>query len=398
MKVLLLDVNCKYSSTGKIVYDLYTQLKAEGHEAAVGYGRGPRVKEKNICRFSPVWEVYLHAFLTRVTGNTGCFSYIGTKRLLGLIKVFRPDVVHLNDMHGYFVNIIPLMEYLKRNQIKTVWTFHCEFMYTGKCGHSYECGKWKKECGNCGQLKEYPASLFFDKTKKMYRRKKKAFENFNHLTIVTPSDWLADRVRQSFLKDKKIVTIHNGINTEIFHKKDASRLRRKLGLGDEKVVLAAAPDLLSERKGGKYVLQAARRMREQNVKFILVGITDLSQKFDDNVIPVARIRDQELLAEYYCLADVFVICSKRETFSMTVAEALCCGTPVAGFKAGAPETIAIAQYSSFAEYGDRKAFVSCVQKLLNSDFNRKEISTNAQTLYRKEGMFLSYLKLYEEKR
>ena len=138
MRVLLLDVNCKYSSTGKIVYDLYTQLRRNGHEAAIGYGRGTLVREEYIYRFSPQWEVYIHALLTRITGYTGRYSPIATRRLIRIIKKFQPDVVHLNDMHGYFVNIIPLVEYLKKSKIKTVCTFPCEFMYTGTCGHSYE--------------------------------------------------------------------------------------------------------------------------------------------------------------------------------------------------------------------------------------------------------------------
>ena len=204
MRVLLLDVNCKYSSTGKIVYDLYTQLRRNGHEAAIGYGRGTLVREEYIYRFSPQWEVYIHALLTRITGYTGRYSPIATRRLIRIIKKFQPDVVHLNDMHGYFVNIIPLVEYLKKSKIKTVWTFHCEFMYTGKCGHSYECTQWQEKCYKCPRLKDYPQSWFWDKTEKMFMEKKNAFENFSDLVIVSPSKWLANRIRLSFFKDKDI--------------------------------------------------------------------------------------------------------------------------------------------------------------------------------------------------
>lgn len=396
MKILLMDVNCKYSSTGKIVYDLYTQLNTNGHTAAIAYGRGELAQEKDIYRFAPKWEVYLHALLTRLTGYTGCFSRIATKRLFKYIDQFKPDVVHLNDMHGYFVNIIPLIEYLKEKNIRTVWTFHCEFMYTGKCGHSYECEKWKEECEDCPHLKDYPQSLFFDHTKKMFLKKRKSFEAFDNLVIVSPSKWLERRIQQSFLREKKIATIYNGIDTGIFHRRDATELRAKLGLKNEKVVLAVAPDLFSDRKGGKHVLQVAHKMKKENIKFVMVGVSDLNQKFEDNVMVTGLIKDQNLLAEYYSLADLFLICSVKETFSMTVAEALCCGTPVVGFKSGAPETIAIKHCSRFVEYGDMEALQDKVREMLGYGFDRDVIAREAQVLYSRERMMQSYLRLYRE--
>ena len=239
MKVLLIDVNCKHSSTGKIVYDLYAALNRQGHTAAVCYGRGPLVKEPDIFKFGLDAETWLHALLTRITGLTGYFSPISTMRLLRFIKRFQPDVVHIHELHAYFVNIGPVMRYLKAHNIKTVWTFHCEFMYTGKCGHANDCEKWKTQCGPCPQLHEYPKSLFFDFTKKMFEDKKKWFTGFDNLTIVTPSQWLANRVKQSFLKVKNIQVIRNGVDTaNIFYPRDYASIKVKHNLTDEKIVLA----------------------------------------------------------------------------------------------------------------------------------------------------------------
>lgn len=368
MRVLLIDVNCKHSSTGKIVYDLYTNLNNDGHTAAICYGRGPLVKEPMIYKFSSNLEMYAHALLTRVTGLTGIYSPIATRRLISFIQEFNPDVVHIHELHAYFVNISPLIDYLKKKEIRTVWTFHCEFMYTGKCGFTYDCEKWKVECNNCPQIRNYPSSLFFDFTKRMFNDKKKAFIGFDNLMIVTPSKWLANRVELSFLKDKNIRVINNGIDTiNIFHPRNFEHLKKKHNITDEKVILSVAPDIMSKRKGGEWVLELARRFENKKVKFILIGVDDLNQKFDSNIIALGRTANQIELAEYYSMADAFVICSKKETFSLTCAEALCCGTPVVGFKSGAPETIFENTYAKFVEYGDINNLVISLNEILNAD-------------------------------
>ncbi len=199
MKVLLIDVNCKKSSTGKIVYDLYQRLKDNGHEVAICYGRGDIVEGDNIFKFGIDLETNIHAGLARLIGLNGYFSPISTNRLIGFIDEFNPDVVHIHELHAYFVNFKPLLSYLERKKVKVIWTFHCEYMYTGKCGHAYECEHWKSECGQCPAIKEYPKSLFFDFTKKMFQDKKSSLLNMD-FTIVTPSNWLAERVKMSFLK------------------------------------------------------------------------------------------------------------------------------------------------------------------------------------------------------
>ena len=274
MRILFIDVNCKYSSTGKIVYDLYRNLRKAGHKAAICYGRGELVKEPGIYKFGLDWETCLHAALSRITGYNGCFSYFSTRRLLRYIDYFKPDIIHIHELHAYFVNLAPLINYIKRRKIKVVWTFHCEYMYTGKCGHAYECEKWKTECGGCPYLRDYPKALFLDKTKQMFRRKKELMRDLD-VTVVTPSKWLAGRVKQSFLKDKEVRVVHNGIDTSVFKPVDASRLKRELGIPDKnKVVLSVAPDIMSKRKGGKWILALARKMETQKVKdvtFVLVG-------------------------------------------------------------------------------------------------------------------------------
>lgn len=397
MKVLIIDVNCKHSSTGKIVYDLYTQLKKTSHKVRVCYGRGSLVKEPDIYKFSSNIEVYFHALLTRLTGLTGIYSHFATRRLLKLIEEFNPDVVHIHELHAYFVNITPLMNYLKQKNIKTIWTFHCEFMYTGKCGHAYECEKWKTECNHCPKLHDYPSSLFLDFTKQMFYSKRRMFQNFNNLIIVTPSQWLADRVRASFLKDKDIQVIHNGIDINVFCPREFKHLREKYNLTDEKIVLAVAPNLMSESKGGHWILELAKRFKNENVKFLLIGVDDLTKDYDDNVIALGKKSNQIELAEYYSLADVVILANKKETFSLVCAESLSCGTPVIGFDAGAPSEVAPKGYGIFVEYGNIDELTEVFKDFLNGKINfnsSNELIEYAQRNYSKEVMFNNYFNIY----
>lgn len=270
-RVLLIDVNCKFSSTGKIVYNLFKGLKEDGREAAICYGRGDEIHEEGIYKFGLDWETNIHAGLARITGYNGCFSPLSTKRLIAYIEEFQPDVIHIHELHAYFVNIKPLLEYIKKRKIKVVWTFHCEYMYTGKCGYTYDCKKYMSGCDNCPAIKEYPKSILFDKTKQMYLIKKKLLEDMD-VEIITPSKWLADRVKLSFLKDKKIRVIHNGIDINTFHPMNVDDLKKQLNISPkDKVVIAIAPDIMIERKGGKQVLKLAKSMIDQSVVFVLVG-------------------------------------------------------------------------------------------------------------------------------
>lgn len=395
MKILYIDVNCKNSSTGKIVYDLYTECGKYGNEAAVCYGRGKKINEKNIFKFGIDIETYFHAMMTRLTGLTGYYSYFSTRRLLRFIDEFKPDVIHIYELHAYFVNIIPLIQYLKKKNIRTVMTFVAEFMYTGKCGHSYECDNWKNECGKCPQVKEYPSSLFFDFTRKMINDKKRVMKDFNNLVITVPSKWSIDRVRQSFLGDKDIALVFNGLDAEsVFYPRNFQHLRNKHGITNEKIVLTVAPDIMSESKGGRHVLELAASMKDENIKFIFIGVSDLNEKFDDNVIALGRTENQQELAEYYSMADAFVMCSLKETFSMTCAEALCCGTPVVGFKSGAPETVFKEPYANFVDHGNieelKKTLLSTVSQPKKTD----EISGYGKGEFSKIVVFKKFLELY----
>lgn len=398
MRVLLIDVNCKKGSTGKIVYDLYQQLRADGHEAAICYGRGELIEGKNIFKFGLDWETVIHAGLARVTGLNGYFSPFSTKRLIHFIEEFKPDVVHIHELHAYFVNIKPLLCYLKKKNIKIDWTFHCEYMYTGKCGYAYECKKWKTECQHCPGIKEYPKSLLFDFTKKMFKQKKTLLETMD-FTIVTPSKWLANRVKESFLKDKDICVIHNGIDTEnIFYPREnskANELKSKYGIADKKVVLSVAPNIMEDRKGGKTVLEISRSFAGGNIHFVLVG-ADNDESYSENVTLIKRTANQNELALWYTAADVFLICSKKENFPTTCLEAMCCGTPVVGIDEGGTAETVPAPYGKFCAFDDMTGLKNAIREYIQFEKPTTAIHELGCSLYDKKVMYRTYCEIYKK--
>lgn len=364
-RILLIDVNCQQSSTGKIVFDLYQGIRADGRSAAICYGRGPIVEGEDIYKFGIDFETVFHAGMSRITGYNGYFSPLSTKRLIKYIEQFKPDLIHLHELHAYFVNIKPLLRYIKSKEIPVVWTFHCEYMYTGKCGYTYHCNNFKSSCGRCPSVREYPKSIWLDKTNQMFLMKKELLENWD-FTIVTPSKWLADRVKLSFLNDKRIIVINNGVDTNLFKPVDSFDLKEELGIPkDNKVILFVAPIVMDKRKGGQWVIKVAEMLKDFNYTFVLVGGGDVAIDVPDSVIFAGSVRDKSLLAKYYSMADIFLLCSERETYSMTCAEALCCGTRVVGFYAGAPETIFEEPYATFCKYGDLNTLIRIIRALDN---------------------------------
>lgn len=395
MRILYINSVYRRGSTGKIVHELYTAANAAGYTAAVCYGRGAKIDGENVYKFGIDRETVLHAALTRVTGLTGCYSYFSTRRLLRFIDEFKPDIIHLHEPHAYFVNIKPLFNYIKAHKIPLVYTFHCEFAFTGKCGFSNDCERWKTGCGNCPRLGEYPKSVFADFTAKMWRDKREMLAGQN-MIICTPSKWLEDRASKSFLSEYPIRVVPNGIDTALFAPSNYDGLKKRHGLTDEKIVLAVAPGILTDtRKGGAEVLKLAESMRDENIRFFLIGADKPAENVPENVTVIQRTENQKELAAYYSMADVFVICSKMENLPTTCLEALCCGTPVAGYDAGGTAETAPEGLGLFCRYGDTTALRENVKSLLNVP-PAQETFDAVRRKYSVEQMYAEYEKIYGE--
>lgn len=399
MKILQVNVVYKKGSTGKIVYDIHKRLQEKNVESVVCYGRGQGVDEDNVYKTSTEILAKSNALRSRITGLQYNGSFFATDKLINIIKVEEPDIVHLHCINGYFVNIYELIRFLKNNNYKTVLTLHAEFMYTGSCGHALECTKWREPtgCNNCPMLKEATNSYFFDRTHTAWEKMRKAFEGFDNLVVVSVSPWLMKRAKQSvILSNKRHFTVLNGIDTgEVFQPRNSVVLRNKLGLKSEKIILHVTASFTSDFKGGKYIVELAKRLSNDNIKIIVIGNNDKTIDLPPNIIDVGRIEDQRELAAYYSMADITVIASKRETFSMVCAESLACGTPVVGFRAGAPEEISIKEYSEFVENGNIDRLEKVVKKwIIKKESIQDDIASISNDTYSKKRMIDDYIKIY----
>lgn len=391
----ILQVNNVYAdkSTGKITKVIHDGLLSRGWEAKVAYGRGRTVDEPGVFRLCPDWYGKANNLLSRITGIPYGGCLLSTWRLMALIRREKPDVVHLQCINGYFVNIYRLIRWLKKHKIKTVVSLHAEFMYTANCGHAFSCDQWKNGCKKCPDPGKAVKSLLFDRTGRSWRRMKEAFAGFEEDCIVCPvSPWTEERARQAdILKNFRFRTVYNGIDAE-------KTFCRPVPQAPEKAVLHVTAHFNTDPdhpKGGYYVAELAKRMKD--VTFYVAGRADGQLQLPENVHLLGHLQDQKALAELYRKVKLTVLTSRRETFSMPCAESLCCGTPVVGFKAGAPEMIAMEGYSQFVEYGDLDGLEQAVRTWLDDEaLDRDQLAARAAEVYGARQMVENFARVYKE--
>lgn len=340
MKALALNA-VPYGSTCGIMLGVKRAAEAQGIrvDTASGYSYHP-VKElpaDHIAIGGAVGKL-LHTWCARITGYNGCFSHIATWRLLRKIKKEQYDIIHLHNIHGWYLNLPMLTRYIKKNKIRVIWTLHDCWSFTGQCPH-YDmigCEKWKTHCYECPQCKEYPA-VNIDRSDRMYDLKKQWFTGMDAV-LVTPSRWLASQVKQSFLKDYPVKVIYNGIDLNIFKPK-MSDFRKQYNCEGKKIVLGVAMGW-NTKKGLDVFLELSKRLPE-DYQIVLVGSNDQIDKLlPDSVISIHRTQNQNELVEIYSAANVFVNPTREETLGLVNIEALACGTPVVTFNSGgSPECI-----------------------------------------------------------
>lgn len=390
----ILQVNNVYGekSTGKLTQALHLGLREAGVDAVAVYGRGVGASDEGLIRLCPEWYARLSALLCRITGTPYGWCLLSTARLKGIIRREKPDVVHLQCINGNFVNIYSLIRWLKKHRIKTVSSQHAEFMYTANCGYAFDCHRWKTGCGHCPNAKKATKSLFRDGTAGSWKRMRKAFRGFEEdCLICSVSPWTEGRAKQSgILEGFSFRTVLNGVDTNVFHRGQA--LPREQG----PVVLNVTAEFSLDPehiKGGYWLAELAKRMPE--VTFWVAGPGN-AEGLPENLKLLGPLSDQRRLAERYAQADLTVLVSKKETFSMPCAESLCCGTPVVGFRAGAPEQISLPAYSAFVDYGDLDALEAQVRSWLEQAHDRDQIAREARETYSQQTMIKEFREVYEQ--
>lgn len=342
MRILYINTVFGNGSTGKIIYDTARLLLEKGYAVKVVYGVNSNyqaVPYETVC-IQPKAEYYFHNALSCITDHTGQYSTRATRRLIYELEKFRPDVIHLHTLHGYYVNYKILFEYLRQAGIPVVWTHHDCWAFTGHCTHYSQigCMQWQTQCEKCRLVHRYPKCYLWGDVKNNYIRKKQAFRGMSRLTITVPSEWLGKQIAGSFLREYPRVVIPNGVDTTVFKPRE-SAIRKQYQLEHKKIVLGVA-NTWNERKGIADMIALSNRL-EGHYKVVLIGLStkQLSQ-LPSNILGIQRTANQIELAEWYSTADVFVNPTYEETFGMTNIEAQACGTPVVVYRTdGCPETI-----------------------------------------------------------
>lgn len=399
MKVLQINPYFNYGSTGKIEKDINDYLVKNGVKTYVAYAWETgfeRDASTSYFRYSSHTERCICALLTRLTGNRYGYAFFSTGKLKKYINKINPDIVHVHCINGYDLNIFSLFSFLKKHRFKTVITEHAEFFHTGNCPYAFDCDRWIGGCYDCPRLYYAVKSKAFDTTGRNWKRLKETFDGFSTAVIVPVSQWLGQRTRVSGItKNLKIRVVLNGIDADTFRRYGNEEISGEIKAHfTKKTFLYVTSSFYSEVKGGKYILQLAKMMPEYN--FIIICSADVDCRDLENVRHISFIENQADLARYYSLADVTLLTSRKETFSMPVAESLCCGTPVAGFLSGGPESIAIPRYSAFVEYGNIKLLKEAAEKMINTAADKDLISKTAAAKYSSVIMAKNYLDIYTE--
>lgn len=343
MRIVQINGGAK-GSTGKIMMGIADVARAQGHEvmcaSPITTTNRDAGEDCGYYRIGTFNSRRLNVALARITGFNGCFAWFETYKLLKKIDEFKPDIIHLHNLHDSYINLPMLFSYIKKHNVPTVWTLHDCWAFTGQCPHFtiVKCDKWKVGCHNCPQYKEYPASLY-DNTKKMWQLKKKWFTGVKNMTIVTPSEWLAGLARESYLKQYPIEVINNGIDLNVF-KPTHSNFRERYEIPAEKHIILGVSFAWGYRKGLDCFVEIAEKLGEQ-YQIVLVGTDDeIDKNLPHNIISIHRTQNQKELAEVYSAADVFVMPTREENYPTVNMEAIACGTPVVTFRTGgSPEML-----------------------------------------------------------
>lgn len=385
-----------YGSTGKIMLQIAECARENGHEVWVAYPDSTESMKKSVENSILIGNRYSRVFhirFTLLTGYNGCLSYFSTKNFLRKVDKIKPDIIHLHNLHNGYINLPLLFSYIKKNDIKVIWTLHDCWAFTGQCPHFTlaKCDKWKTGCHDCKTYREYPAS-YVDRTKTMWKLKKKWFTGIKDATIVTPSQWLSDLVKESFLKEYPVKVIHNGIDLSVFIPRE-SDFRKKYHCENKFVILGVALDW-SYKKGLDVFVELAKQLDEK-YQIILVGTDDEVDKIlPKNIISIHRTNNQTELAEIYTASDLLLNPTREDTFPTVNIEALACGTPVFTFNTGGSPEI-VDETSGMVFHVDDVAGMKNAICQLSSEhsFDSSACVARAQN-YDCQERFCDYVKLY----
>lgn len=391
MKIIQINATCGVGSTGKICLSISKLLNEKNIENYILYSSGQSDFPQAI-KCSNEKYIKTQALKSRILGNYGFNSAKSTKKILEEIDTIKPDIVHLHNIHGHDCDVGKLFTKLKQDKIKTVWTFHDAWAFTAYCPLISDCEKWKKDCKECSEYKKF--SWFFNRSELLYKRKKELFSDVD-MTIVTPSKWLAEIVKCSFLKDIPLKIINNGIDLSIFSPSPSSFRKENNIPREAKLILGVAFDW-EKRKGLEIFISLSQKLDKNKYKIVLVGVDEKTkQDLPPEIIPIERTRDQKALAEIYTAADVFANPTSNDNFPTVNIEALACGTPVVTFNAGGSGEILDESCGKVIPEGDLEAFEKEIIKICDEKPYSESDCLKRASSFDENDKFSEYIELYK---
>jgi putative colanic acid biosynthesis glycosyltransferase len=396
-KLLQINSVVNSGSTGRIAEEIGQTAIAAGWESYIAYGRNERPSSSKLIKIGTDKDIKLHGLQTRLFDRHGLGSKGATTDFIRQVEDIKPDIVHLHNIHGYYINMEVLFLYLKKVNIPVVWTFHDCWPLTGHCAHFtfVGCEKWKTQCYNCPQKKNYPSSWVVDRSEKNYNLKKELFTSLPNLTLVPVSNWLSEILKESYLQHYPLNVINNGINTEVFKPSSDKVFRIKYSLENKFILLGVATSWGSKK--GLYDFIELSKLLKTDYQIVLVGLSRKQiEKLPDNILGIERTESVKELAEIYSASDVFVNPTYEDSFPTTNLESLACGTPVITYKTGgSPE--AIDELTGIVvEQGNIGKLIDAINKV--KDKGKQSYSeacvNRAHRLYKKEDRYQEYIELY----
>lgn len=384
LKILEINSVCGIKSTGRICSDIAEKCKKDGHTCFIAFGReqAPDKYSAISYRIGNKISVTRDAFFTRIFDNAGFNSKRATKKFVNWIKDFDPDIIHLHNLHGYYINIEVLFKYLKESNKPVVWTLHDCWSFTGHCAYFVRigCEKWKNSCYGCPIKHSYPKSILIDNSHENFKKKKLLFSNLPNLTIVTPSEWLSEIVKKSFLANHPITVINNGIDTEFF-KPTESDFKDKFGLQNKKIFLGVANGW-GIRKGFFDFYKLSELLNEDE-KIVLVGVTEKQKEnLPNEIIGITHTNSKAELASIYAAADVFINPTYEDNYPTVNMEAQSCGTPVVTYATGG--SVESVPPENIVEQGDVFGLIEKARinlKIMDKDFSNNKMASDYVSLF-----------------
>ena len=391
MKILQISTNWGHGGPGGVVKDIHNYLKDKGHEPMVAYGRYDVPEDVPSIKIGSDLNIYYHVLMTRLFDSSGFSSKKATKQLVKKIEKISPDIVHLHNLIGYYLNVEILFEYLKRANIPVVWTLHDCWAFTGHCINFERkgCEKWKTECNKCPLKDNYPEAIVFDCSSANYRRKKKAFNGVPNMELVTPSGWLANLVSESYLKDYPCNVINNGIDLDVF-KPIESDIREQYSLEDKKLLLCVA-SVWNEMKGEHIVYELAEKL-DDSYAIVMIGRKS-ADSIPSRIIDLPRTQNIEELVKWYTAADVFVNPTLGDNFPTVNIEALACGTPIVTNNTGGSPEIAGNEYGRIVYSKSADEFIEKINECILANYSSEDCR-NASLKFARDVCFEKYMDVY----